>query len=104
MGARARCRVPPPRPAFLPVRFSLAPLEGHEFELLRALADAAYGGSCLVAVEGLFWRHQACHLLAVSRNDDLLTALDQVEQLAELVLCFEGADLTHCFHSRPLSQ
>jgi hypothetical protein len=33
----------------------------------------------------------------VSRNDDLLTALDQVEQLAELVLGLKGSDLTHCF-------
>jgi hypothetical protein len=39
-------------------------------------------------------RHQARHLLAVSGDDDLLTALHQIEQLTELVLCLKGgADL-----------
>jgi hypothetical protein len=48
------------------------------------------------AVDGLFRRNKACHRLAVSRNDYLLTVLDQVEQLAELVFCLEGTELAHC--------
>src|ERR1700730_4966587 len=91
------CRAPGSRPAVVTVGFPLSPLEGTELQLLRALPDAPYGGPRLVAVEGLRWRHQARHRFAVSRNDDLLTALDQVEQLAELVLRLEGADLSHCF-------
>jgi hypothetical protein len=35
------------------------------------------GGPCLIAVDGRFWRDKVCNLLAVSRNDDLLTARDQ---------------------------
>jgi hypothetical protein len=40
-------------------------------------------------------RHQTRDLLTVARNRDLFTLLDEVEQLAELVLGFKGADLPH---------
>src|SRR5438552_946472 len=95
MRARPSCRAPGSRSAVVAVRFPLSPFEGPELQLLRALADATYGGARLVAIEGLFWRHESRHLLAVSRNDDLLTALDEVEKLAQLVLRLEGPDLTH---------
>jgi hypothetical protein len=49
----------------------------------------------LVAIDGSFGRNKAGHRLAVSRNDYLLTVLDQVEQLAELVFRLEGTELGH---------
>jgi hypothetical protein len=39
--------------------------------------------------------HQPGDFLAVSRNRDLFALLDEVEQLAELVLSFKSADLAH---------
>jgi hypothetical protein len=47
------------------------------------------------------WRDQARHLLAVSRDNDFLTAFDQIEQLTELVFGLEGPDFTDRFCLRP---
>jgi hypothetical protein len=55
--------LPISRPAFIPVRFPLRPLDGPELQLLGAIADAPYGRSWLIPI---------------------LTAFNQVEQLAEL--------------------
>jgi hypothetical protein len=83
---------PSARPAFIPVGFPFGPLERPKLELLRALADALDSRPCLLAADGFVRRHQARHLPAVSRNDDLLTALHQIEQLAGFVLGLKGTD------------
>jgi hypothetical protein len=85
-------------PALIPMGFPFRPFERTDPQLLCALTNALYGSPCLVAVESLSRRYEACHLLTVSRNNDFLTALDQVEQLAEFVLGPAGVDLPHRFH------
>ena len=39
--------------------------------------------------------HQACNLLAVTRDSDLFALLNPVEQLAKFVLCLEGTHFAH---------
>jgi hypothetical protein len=63
--------------------------------LFGAFAHALQGGMGLVAAAGRPRGYQARDFLAVARNGDLFALLDEVEQLAELVLGFEGADLAH---------
>jgi hypothetical protein len=46
-------------------------------------------------------RHQPRGLLPVAGDGDLFALLHQVHQLAELVLCLEGADLAHELFHRP---
>jgi hypothetical protein len=66
---------------------------------LCALAEAFDRSPCLIAFDGFLRRRQARHLLAVSRDDDLLTTLNQIEELTELILGLRGPDLAPCSYS-----
>jgi hypothetical protein len=51
------------------------------------------GGAGFVAAMGQPCGYQARNFLASAGDRDLLALLDQIEQVAEFVLCLEGADL-----------
>jgi len=77
----------------IPVRFPLGPVEGAKLALLGALADSTQGGVRLLPASGGARWHQARDLLPMPGDYYLFALLDQVKQMAELVLRLEGADL-----------
>jgi hypothetical protein len=71
------------------------PIEATKLALLGPRAHALQGFAGLIAAAYRSGRHQARDFLPVARDRDLFALLDEVEQLAELVLGFEGTDLAH---------
>jgi hypothetical protein len=61
----------------------------------RAITEPLDRSACLLAIKDGLRRHQPRDLFAMPSDDNLLTLLDQVEKMAQPVLCFEGADLLH---------
>src|ERR1700722_10950584 len=89
------CRVPNSRATFISVGFPFVPIKTAELagfsSLPHALQRCVGPGAVALGPRG----HQPGDFLAVARNHDLLALLDEGEQLAELVLGFEGTNLAH---------
>ena len=86
-----RCAAPrDSRATFVPVALPFGPIEAAELALLRALANAPDRSTDLLAAVDAPHRYEARNPLAMPGNGDLLALLYQIEQLAELVLCFKG--------------
>jgi hypothetical protein len=77
----------------IPVRFPLGPVERAKLALLGALADSTQGGVRLLPASGGARWHQTRDLLPMPSDYYLFALLDQVKQMAELILRLEGADL-----------
>src|SRR5262249_17126499 len=89
------CRAPSSLATFVTVGFPFVPIEATELALFGPRAHALQGFAGLVATAHRSCRHQTRDFLPVARDRDLFALLDEVEQLAELVLGFEGTDLAH---------
>src|ERR1700730_14442275 len=91
--ASPNCRAQGSWATLIPVRFPLGPVEGAKLALLGALADSTQGGVRLLPASGGARGHQARDLLPMPGDYYPFALLDQVKQMAELVLRLEGADL-----------
>src|SRR5271154_3679906 len=83
------------RTTFIPIRLQFLPVERTKLALLRAISDALAGGTGLVPADLVAGRNKARDLLAVASDRHFLSVLDEIQQVAELVLRFEGAKFRH---------
>jgi hypothetical protein len=84
--------------SFIAIGFPFGPVEVTEFQLLGTVTDALDRGAEFFPVDMPIRGNDARDFLAVTGDDQFLTVLDDIEQLAKLIFCLEGAE---GFHSEP---